>query len=108
MAKNLRVQRRFFDETRHGVERLVRMENQHVAVANRAPQVRYPVERRHRQRYLRPVLEARHIHRGIELKQVGKGGEAFAWIKIFRRQLELVDQLIDYLVGQVRVVLQAH
>jgi hypothetical protein len=107
-GKNFRVEGRFFDETRHGLEGLIRMENQHVTVANRAPHVRYPVKRGHGQRYLRPILETRHVHCGIELKQVRKGSEAFSRIKIFRRQLELIDQLIDYLMGQVRIVLQAH
>ena len=53
------------------------------------------------------VLEPGQVHRGVELEQVGEGGEPLAVVQVFRAELELVDQRRPHLLGQARLALEA-
>ena len=64
-SQNFRVFRGFFDEAGDGVERMIRMEHQHIAAANRAPDIGRAFERRHRQRRLRLVFQPRQVDRRV-------------------------------------------
>ena len=59
-------------------------------------------------RRARPVLEAGHVERGVELEQVGEGREALALVEVLGLQLQLVEQRGQDVGRQVGVVLQPH
>jgi len=84
------------------------MVHQDVAAANRRPQVGRRLERRHRLRRQRPVLQTRQIHRRVELKEVGERDEAARLVEIGPVELELRDDRREDLRRQIHVVLQAH
>ena len=77
--------------------------------ADRAPDVGGPLEGGDGVRRERPVLEARQVHRGVELEEVGEGGEALALVEVVGGELELVDERRPgCAAGRSRVVLQPH
>jgi hypothetical protein len=64
--------------------------HEHVAGADRAPDIRRPLEGGHGMRGKGPVFEPRDVDRGIELEQIGERGESLALVQILGSELELV------------------
>ena len=100
------IRRRLLHEAGDHVERVIRVMDQDVALADRAPDVGRALEGGDRVRRELPLLQARPIHRGIELGQVGEGGEALLFREVGGGQLELAHQRGQDVQGQIRVVLE--
>ncbi len=75
---------RFLDEAGDVIEGVIRVVHEHVAGADGAPDVRRLLERRHRPRRQRAILEPRQVQRRVELHEVREGGEAFAAVEVRR------------------------
>ena len=107
MARTLRVGRGFLDEARDDVEGLVGMVDEDVALADRAPHVGGALERAHRVRDQRAVLEPRQVDGGVELSEVGERREPLAGVEVSGLQLELFHQPRQDLGREVGIVLEA-
>jgi hypothetical protein len=82
--------------------------HEHVRRPQGRPHVVRAVEGAHGVRRPRLVFQARHVHRRVELEEVGESREAFAFVEIVRLQFELVQQRGEDVGRQVDVVLQPH
>jgi hypothetical protein len=74
------------------VEGVVGVMRENVPRPDRGPDVGRALECRDRLWRQRAVLQPREIEGGVELEQVGEGGEGFARVQVLGRELQLVEQ----------------
>ena len=70
--------------------------------------LRVAVQLGHRQGRQRRILEVGQVQLGVDLHQVGEGGEALGGVEVLGGQLQFLDEHLQQHRAQPLLVLQAH
>ena len=84
------------------------MVDQNVVVPDRLPDACRTLKSRHRQLGHGAVFELWQIDCGVELEQIGKGGEALAGVQVGLLEVELAHEERHNVCRQVCVVLEPY